>query len=166
MLMFPTSNLGSEAVVSLPSEAGHSFTSVPVNCESLAMAATAHRNARTIDHVIETTQRTLNEYENASQRLDLVANVLLRPVGRNLDRVKERLESVEDDEEILERLENIEIGGEAAPLLNALYEDMSVVCAYLQNVTSQLREAEVDGYVQALGQYANLLKVVLSRSKK
>jgi hypothetical protein len=130
------------------------------------MKAIANQNACTVVYDMEMTERTLDEYRIASQRLDSVANTLLQPVGENLKWVKDRLESIEDDEEVLERLEKIRIGGEEAPFLNALYGDMSVVCTYLQNATSPLREAEVEGYAQALDRYANLLKVVLSRSKK
>jgi hypothetical protein len=130
------------------------------------MEVLAHRDSCTVENVIETTGKTVNECENAYQRLDSVASTLLRPLGQNLDWVKDRLESVEEDKEILERLEKIEIGGEAAPFLNALNGDMSTICTYLQNVTSPLREAEVDGYAEALDQYAAVLKVVLSRNKK
>lgn len=158
--------LRSEAVVSLPSEAWLSLTSIPADRESLTMEAMEHPNARTVEDVIERTQSTLKEYENASQRLDPVANKLLRLMGPNLYLIKDRLESIEDDDEVMGRLEKIKIGCEAVPFLNALDVDVSAICTYLQNAMSPLREAEVDVYAQALDGYVGVLKAVLSRSKK
>jgi hypothetical protein len=128
------------------------------------MEATAYRDVCTIAHVIQTAERTLNECENASERLGSDAKAL-RPVERDLDRVKDRLESIVDDEEILMRMNKITIGAEATPLLDQLDRDLSTICTYLQNSTSPLREAEVDRYIQAMSRYAEVLKVVLSRNK-
>jgi hypothetical protein len=128
------------------------------------MEATAYRSVYTIEHVIETTERALNECKNASERLGSAAKPL-RPVGRNLDRVKDRLESMMDDDEVLMRMNEITIGVEATPFLDQLGWDLSAICTYLRNTTSPLREAEVNGYVQAMDRYAEVLKVVLSRNQ-
>jgi hypothetical protein len=128
------------------------------------MEASEHRSACTIEHVIETTERTLNERENVSERLGSGAKVL-RPLGRDLNRVKDRLESIADDNEILMRMNKITIGAEAIPFLDQLDRDLSAICTYLQTATSPLREAEVDGYVQAIERYAEVLKVVLIRNE-
>jgi hypothetical protein len=128
------------------------------------MEATEYRNVCTIDHVIETIEKTLNECENASERLGSDAKAL-RPVGRDLNRVQVQLESIMDDDEVLMRMSKITIGAEAIPFLDQLDRDLSAICTYLQNTTSPLREDEVDGYGQAMGRYAEVLKVVLSRNK-
>jgi hypothetical protein len=86
-------------------------------------------------------------------------------VGRELDRVKDRLESIVDDDEILMQMNKITIGTGAIPFLAQLDRDISAMCTYLQNTTNPLREDEVDGYGQAMGRYAEVLKVVLSRNK-
>jgi hypothetical protein len=154
----------STCIASLPSEAVQPLTSILTM--SLAMDPTAHRNVGTIEHVIETTGKALKEYEIASQRLDLVANALLRPVWQSLDRIKDRLESVVDDEEVIEKLNEITVGIDAAPLLDQLDWDLFALCTYLRNANSPLREAEVNGCAQVLGRYAGVLKVVLSKSMK
>jgi hypothetical protein len=129
------------------------------------MEAAAYRNVCTIEHVIETTGKTLNEYENASERLGSDAKAL-RPIGRSLNWVKDRLEMIVDDDEVLVRLNKIAVGAETTPFLDQLDRDLSAIRTYLQDATSPLREAEVDGCNKALGRYAEVLKVVLSRSKK
>jgi hypothetical protein len=163
--IFPFLRIRSEAVVSLPSEAWHSLTFVPAYREPIAMEVIANRDACTVEHVIKTTKRALQEYKNTSKRLDSFAIELLRLVGRSLDWVEDRLESIENDDEVLGQLKKITIGSGAASFLNALDGDMSAICMYLQNATDPLREAEVDGYAQALSRYADVLKVVLSRNK-
>jgi hypothetical protein len=158
--------LRNKAVASLPSEAWSSLISISTDHESLTMEVMPHQNTCTIEDVIKTTDGTLKECKGASQRLDPAANVWLRPLGRNLGQIKVYLGMIEDDKEVLDRLDVMEIGGEAAPFLNALDRDMSVICTYLQNATSPLKEAEVEAYAQALDGYAVVLNVVLSRSKK
>jgi hypothetical protein len=128
------------------------------------MEATVYRNVYTIEHVIRITEKTLDEHENASERLGSDAKAL-RPVGRNLNWVKDRLEMIVKDEEVRERLDEITVGSEATPFLDQLDRDLSAIHSYLLNVISPLREAEVDGYVQAMGRYAEMLKVVLSKNK-
>jgi hypothetical protein len=130
------------------------------------MEAIAYRDAYTVERVIETIDRTLNEHENAFERLDRAGNKLLHLLGQNLYLVKHHLKFVEKAVEILERLYKITVGGESIPLLNALDRDMSTIRTYLKNAKISLREAEVDGYVQALGRYADVLTVVLSRSNE
>jgi len=130
------------------------------------MEVIAHQAISAVADVIEKTEKALGEHENASRRLDSEANALIRPVGRNLNRVYDRLESVGEDEEVLNRLEDIVVGGEDASFLNALDRDISAVCTYLQTVTSPLRENEVDGYARALERYAEVLKVVSGRNQK
>jgi hypothetical protein len=142
------------------------LTSVPAHRETLAMEAIAHQDDCTVEDVIETTKKALIEFKNASQRLDSAAIESLWHVRRSLDRIGDRLETIENDEEVLGRLEKIGIGVESAPFLNALDGDISTICTYLQSATSPLRVAEVDGYAQALDRYAEVLKVVLSRNKK
>jgi hypothetical protein len=127
------------------------------------MEATAYRSIYTIEHVIETIDRTLNESENASERLGSDAKAL-RPVGRNLNRVKFQLELMTDDEEVLMRMNEINIGAGDTPFLDQLDQDLSAMRMYLQNVTSPLREVEVDGYAQAMNRYAEVPMVVLTRS--
>jgi hypothetical protein len=129
------------------------------------METTAYRSACSLEHVIETTERTSNEWEKASDRLGSDAKVL-RPAGRNLDRVKVLLESIIDDEEVLERLKDITVGSEATAFLEQLDRDLSAICTYLQNAANPLKEMEVDGYTQAMGRYAEVFKVVVSRNKK
>jgi hypothetical protein len=129
------------------------------------MEATEDRNVCTIEDAIETTERTSNEYENASERLGSDAKVL-RPLGRNLILVKDRLEMIVEDEEFQERLDEITVGAEVTPLLDQLDRDLSAINMYLQNAASPLREVEVDGYAQAMGRYAEVFKVVMSRNKK
>jgi hypothetical protein len=129
------------------------------------MEATEYRNVCTIERVIKTAERTLNECENASERLGSDAKAL-RLVGRDLVQIKDSLESIVDEEEVLERLKEITIGAEAIPFLDQLNRDLSVICTYHQNAASPLREVEVDGYAQAMGRYAEVFKVVLSRNRK
>jgi hypothetical protein len=128
------------------------------------MEATEHRNVCTIEHVIETTKRTSNEWEKASDRLGSDAKTL-RPVGRNLDRVKDILESILGDEEVLARLKEITVGAESIPFLDQMDWDLAVIRTYLEKATSSLREVEVDGYAEAMGRYAEVFKVVSSRNQ-
>jgi hypothetical protein len=128
------------------------------------METITDRNLYTIEHVIKTAERTLEEYENTSDRLGSDRKAL-RPVGRNLNLVKDRLELIVGVEEDQGQLDEITVGSEATPFLEQLDLDLSSICTYLQNATSPLREAEVDGYVQTMGRYAEVLKVVLSRNK-
>jgi hypothetical protein len=127
------------------------------------METIAYRGVYTIKHVIATAGRALNEYEDTSERLGSDAKAL-RPMGHDLVRVKDRLESIANDEEVLMRVNEITIGAEETLFLDQLNRDLSAIRTYLRNTASPLREPEVDGYVQAMSRYVEVLKVVLSRS--
>jgi hypothetical protein len=96
--------------------------------------------------------------------------MLLPALSLAVDRVRDRLESIVDDDEVLERLENIAVGGSAKrPFLTGLGVDMEVICKYLQNADpsgSPLKKAEVDAYAQALNRYGEILKIVLRKNMK
>jgi hypothetical protein len=62
------------------------------------METIAYWGVYTIKHVTETTGKALNKYENTSERLGSDVKAL-RPMGHNLFRVKDRLESIANNEE-------------------------------------------------------------------
>jgi hypothetical protein len=137
----------------------------------LAMASVARLPGCTVEDALKTAETTCNEYENASQKLASDANaLLLLPLSLPLDRVRERLESIVDDEEIRERLENITIARpDNRSLMSGLDVDMQAICTYLQNAGSNscpLKKAEVDVYAQALTRYGEVLKTVRNKNVK
>jgi hypothetical protein len=138
----------------------------------LAMASVARLSGCTVEDVIRTAETTLDEYQSALQRFASNTNalMLLPALSLAVDRVRDRLESIVDDDEVLERLENIAVEGSAKRLfLRGLDVDMQAICAYLRNAGpsgTPLKKAEVDVYAQALTRYGEVLKIVQKKNVK
>jgi hypothetical protein len=135
----------------------------------LAMASVARLPVCTVEDVLKTAETTFNEYQNASQRFASDANaLLLLPLSLPLDRVRERLESIVDDEEVRERLENITVArSDKRYFLSRLDVDMQAILTYLQNASPSsgpLKKTEVDVYAQALTRYGEVLKAVRNKN--
>jgi hypothetical protein len=137
----------------------------------LAMASVAHLPSYTVEDVIKTADTTFNEYQHASQKFASDANALmLLPVlSLQLVHVQSLLESIVDDEEVLERLESIIVGEPTKrhSFLSGLNVDLQAICTYLQNVNpsgGSLKKADLDIYSQALKRYGEVLKIVRKRN--
>jgi hypothetical protein len=135
----------------------------------LAMASVTRLPDCTVEDVLKTAETTCNEYETTSEKLASDANaLLLLPLSLPLDRVRERLESIVDDEDVRERLENITVArSDKRPFLSGLDVDMQTICTYLQNAGSSsgsLKRAEVDVYAQALTRYGEVLKAIRNKN--
>jgi hypothetical protein len=136
------------------------------------MASVAPPPSCTVEDVLKTAEATFNEYQSASQRFASDANalLLLPALGLAVDRVRDRLESIVDDNEVLERLQNVAVGDSVQrPFLSGLNMDMQAIYTYLRNAGpsgTPLKKAEVDVYAQALNRYGEVLKIVQKKNAK
>jgi hypothetical protein len=121
-----------------------------------------------VEDVLKTSDMAFQEYQHATQRFAIDAEVLLilPTLSLAISSVKRHLESALDDEEVSERVKGIFL--DQTRFLAALNGDLSFLCSYLQGIGTGQRPSrhEVDTYAQALDHYSDVLKVVQKRDLK
>jgi hypothetical protein len=127
--------------------------------------------ACTVEEVLETAQATSKECKNTSLHLIAETHKLLS-LTQALTLVCDRLESVVNEDEVVECLEAIIIGTKEKPysFLAGLDEDLKAICVYLKNIRQSLGPDpvmdEVNVYTRVLGQYSRVLEMVEKRNTK
>jgi hypothetical protein len=123
--------------------------------------------------VLETTRKTLGQYEAASQTSGLDAHALKRllTLSTPLQSVQGLLETItdDDDEAVLHRLDDIVVGDLAlqVTLLKSLDTDMRTIYLSLQSAVQSgtpLTKADVDVYAESLKRYGQILKTARKRN--
>jgi hypothetical protein len=94
---------------------------------------------------------------------------ILHDLDVALNRTRDRLESVVDDDEICERFHNIRVGEpiQELQILDGICQDLQVIYEYLQKASAgglSVNKSAVEVYIHVLHRYSEVFKLLQKKS--